>query len=490
MIAIYVRQSLDKKDSVSIEVQVELCKKQFTGDNYKIYSDKGFSGKNIDRPAFTELLDDVRNNKIKKVIVYRLDRISRSITDFANIMELFEEHKVDFISSTEKFDTSTPMGRAMLYIIMVFAQLERETIAERIRDNYYSRGKNGVFLGGPPPLGFENTKEIKNGKKICVLKPTDDIKVVIEMFNMYANTNMSLGMIAKEFKKKHKNKYGVWNNIKLSRILHNPVYVKANADVYDYYKQKKCILPNNIDEFTGQKACFLFGKRDRGANKYRDLNEHVLALAQHDGVIDPDVFLRCQYKLDQNKQIKNSGRGKHTWLTGLVKCGYCGYSMVVKVYNGVKYLYCSGRQNNMCDAEFETVYLVDVETYVNDEIIKTIKNLEDKGVEKIGESDDNKINELKIQLWKIEDQIAKLVDSIAQSNDILISYINDKIIELDEQKRSLEKEIQQYSSKKSVNAPTLSDWESGDYESKRDIAASLFSEVLIKNDDIELSRKY
>ena len=110
--AIYARQSVDKKDSISIESQIEFCKYELKGGNCKEYTDKGYSGKNTDRPKFQELVRDIKRGLIAKVIVYKLDRISRSILDFANMMELFQQYDVEFVSSTEKFDTSTPMGRA------------------------------------------------------------------------------------------------------------------------------------------------------------------------------------------------------------------------------------------------------------------------------------------------------------------------------------------------------------------------------------------
>ena len=132
--AIYARQSVDKKDSISIESQIEFCKYELKGGNCKEYTDKGYSGKNTDRPKFQELVRDIKRGLIAKVIVYKLDRISRSILDFANMMELFQQYNVEFVSCTEKFDTSTPMGRAMLNICIVFAQLERETIQKRVTD--------------------------------------------------------------------------------------------------------------------------------------------------------------------------------------------------------------------------------------------------------------------------------------------------------------------------------------------------------------------
>lgn len=132
--AIYGRQSIDKKDSISIESQFEFCRYELKGGEGKEYKDKGYSGKNIERPDFQRLLQDIRLGLIKRVIVYKLDRISRSIVDFAKLMELFKQYDVEFVSCTEKFDTSTPMGRAMLNICIVFAQLERESIQMRVQD--------------------------------------------------------------------------------------------------------------------------------------------------------------------------------------------------------------------------------------------------------------------------------------------------------------------------------------------------------------------
>ena len=169
--AIYARQSVDKKDSISIESQIEFCKYELKGGNCKEYTDKGYSGKNTDRPKFQELVRDIKRGLIAKVVVYKLDRISRSILDFANMMELFQQYNVEFVSSTEKFDTSTPMGRAMLNICIVFAQLERETIQKRVQDAWHSRCQRGFKMGGKATYGF-HTEPIKmdgiNTKKLVV----------------------------------------------------------------------------------------------------------------------------------------------------------------------------------------------------------------------------------------------------------------------------------------------------------------------------------
>ena len=198
MDALYARQSVDKKDSISIESQIEFCKYETRGGEFKVYTDKGYSGKNTDRPRFQELLQNIKNGEISRVIVYKLDRISRSILDFAEMMQMFEQYGVEFVSSTEKFDTSTPMGRAMLNICIVFAQLERETIQKRVADAYNARSKKGFYMGGKIPYGFTKEKTVIDGIKtsryVIVPKEAEQVKLI---FEMYAQPNVSLADIIK-----------------------------------------------------------------------------------------------------------------------------------------------------------------------------------------------------------------------------------------------------------------------------------------------------
>ena len=143
-IAIYSRKSKFTGKGESIGNQIELCKdyvRNMFGERYvelcEVFEDEGFSGGNLKRPAFQRMMADVRKRKFKAIVVYRLDRISRNISDFTGLIDELTKLDVSFVSIREQFDTSTPMGRAMMFIISVFSQLERETIAERIRDNMH-----------------------------------------------------------------------------------------------------------------------------------------------------------------------------------------------------------------------------------------------------------------------------------------------------------------------------------------------------------------
>ena len=153
MQAIYVRQSVDKKDSISIETQIEECKNKISiTEDYEIFKDKGFSGKSTDRPEFQRMMSEVKRGNVTKIVVYKYDRISRSLYDFINMQKEFERYNTALISVNENFDTSTTQGKAMVNILMTFAEMERETIQQRIKDNYYSRGEKGLYLGGYAPF--------------------------------------------------------------------------------------------------------------------------------------------------------------------------------------------------------------------------------------------------------------------------------------------------------------------------------------------------
>lgn len=489
MIAIYARQSIDKKDSVSIEGQIDLCECECDSD-YTVYQDKGYSGKNTDRPAFQKMMQAVEHDVISKIVVYRLDRISRSITDFGAVWETLREHGTEFVSVNEKFDTSTPVGRAMVYIIMVFAQLERETIAERIKDNYYQRAQRGAYLGGPAPYGFDIQRTAISGKNASMLVPNRDIETVKEIFRKYAYDGDSLGKIADWLTQTGISGIGrkTWDNVSISRILHNPSYVRADADVYFYYKQHGAILYNSVEEYTGIHALWLFGKRGKGAAKYTDLHEHLVTVAHHEGVIDARTFLICQHRMAENKQIKRAGSGKYSWLSGLIKCGYCGYSMKVITGRGRLYFVCSGKTNlHLCTAKHEHAQVPLVEAALTPQIQAQIDKMKRYPVEE--EPHSNEHNAEKIELAKTEEQISNLLDALSNANDVAMPYINERITLLDSRKKELLSAINTSHSTLSVELPEQP-FSNLDFAWKKRLCQSLIYRVLLTNESVDIDWKY
>lgn len=483
MIAIYARQSVDKKDSLSIDGQIELCRHECSGEP-KIYADRGYSGKNTDRPAFQNLLKAVQRGEVEKIIVYRLDRISRSITDFGAIWDTLKKHETEFVSVNEKFDTSTPVGRAMVYIIMVFAQLERETIAERIKDNYYQRARRGAYAGGPAPFGFSIRRTKIGGKAASTLEPNEHIEIVKQIFEKYAYTGASLGKIAAWLTDQHIQgiRRRTWDNVALSRILHNPVYVRADADVYYYYRSKGVIIANDIDEFTGEKSLFLWGKREVSSAKYSDLQNQYIALSGHDGIINSQTFLTCQHKLDGNRQIKNSGKGKYTWLSGLVKCSNCGYSLRVISTQGYLYFYCSGKSNyHVCDVR-HTEAVHDVEQEAAAQIQAELDRL---AAAPAPEPSTNDHNQEKIKVAQIDQQISRLMDRLEEANDITMRYINERMESLDA-KRSELLEVINSAPPKPPLAILDAPFASLDFDAKKEVAQTLVSRVEVGPESVKV----
>lgn len=499
LIAIYARQSVDKKDSISIESQIEFCKREIFDEEYKVYQDKGFSGKNIERPQFQQMMSDIKSGLITKVIVYKLDRISRNLLDFASIVEIFKKYNVDFISCNEKFDTSTPMGNAMLSITMVFAQLERETIQKRIKDNYYARGAKGFFMGGRPPYGFNKIETRIDGKKTSTfVENPEQLPFLLKMYELYANTDMSLGKISDYLNNNNvpSPEGGLWDSGKISRILRNPAYVRADADVYSYYKNKGCKISNDISDFIGVNGCYLYGKRKSNERKYTNVENHVLSLALHEGVVDSQTWLLCQYKLDNNKQIKNSGKGKYSWLSGSIKCGYCGYAVsVVTGRAGQKYFNCRGKTNyKSCKGHSKVLYVEEIESIVEKYILNRAKELKNTTLD-VQNTNDIEINKIKLQILEIDNQIENLITQMAQANNITMKYINERITQLDKAKNTLIEEMKKLTINNSNAQPVeevlnyIDKWNELSIEEKKKICGFFINKVSVTDDSIDIDWK-
>ena len=377
--AIYARQSVDKKDSISIESQIDFCKYELKGGNSREYIDKGFSGKNTDRPKFQELIRDIENGLVKRVVVYKLDRISRSIIDFAGMMELFGQYNVEFVSSTEKFDTSTPMGRAMLNICIVFAQLERETIQKRVTDSYYSRCQKGFHMSGAAPYGYKLEPYVMDGinTKRLVVEPKAAEQVKL-MFEMYADPQTSFGDIARYF---------VDNEIDvddrklyrsaLSALLKNPAYAQADFELYEFFKGQGANVVNDAADFTGVNGCYLFQGQGVTESKKASLKDQILVVAPHEGLVSSELWLQCRRKILSNTSFPSGRKVKNTWLSGKIKCGRCLTALMFSQPPGkTPYFRCRKRADNRSCEGCGTLHVEKVEESVYNEMVKKLREFQ------------------------------------------------------------------------------------------------------------------
>ncbi len=187
--AIYTRKSTEEgleQEFNTLDAQREACEAYILSQRHEgwraldaRYDDGGFTGGNIDRPALKQLLEDVRNRKVGVVVVYKVDRLTRSLSDFAKIVETFDAHGVSFVSVTQQFNTTSSMGRLTLHVLLSFAQFEREVTGERIRDKIAASRKKGMWMGGPVPLGYD----LRDHK--LVINPVE-AETVRTIFKLYA----------------------------------------------------------------------------------------------------------------------------------------------------------------------------------------------------------------------------------------------------------------------------------------------------------------
>ena len=180
--AIYTRKSTDdglEQEFNSLHAQREACEaciKSQRGMGWTAlavaYDDGGLSGGTLDRPALQQLLADIQAHKVDTVVVYKVDRLTRSLADFAKIVEVFDAHEVSFVSVTQQFNTTTSMGRLTLNMLLSFAQFEREVTGERIRDKIAASKRKGMWMGGPIPLGYDSRdkKLVVNGSEAEVVR--------------------------------------------------------------------------------------------------------------------------------------------------------------------------------------------------------------------------------------------------------------------------------------------------------------------------------
>jgi site-specific DNA recombinase len=227
--AVYTRKSSEEgleMEFNSLDAQRESCEAYVASQRAEgwilvpdRYDDGGFSGGTLERPALKRLRADIEAGKVDVVVVYKIDRLSRSLMDFSRLVEVFDQHKVTFVSVTQSFNTTTSMGRLTLNVLLSFAQFEREVIGERIRDKFAASRKRGMWMGGWAPLGYE-----VRDRKLVVNEA--DAKLVRSIFQRFVKTGSATTLARELTAENVRNKYNkLIDKGILYKMLNNPVYI-------------------------------------------------------------------------------------------------------------------------------------------------------------------------------------------------------------------------------------------------------------------------
>jgi site-specific DNA recombinase len=345
--AVYTRKSTEEglqQQFNSLDAQREACEGHINAKNHENwqlvperYDDGGFTGGNTERPALRRLLADIETGKVDCVVVYKVDRLSRSLIDFAGMMMLFDRHHVSFVSVTQHFDTSNSMGRFTLNMLMLFAQFEREMISERTRDKIAATRRKGKYTGGMPLLGYDvvDTKLVVKG---------GEAERVRQIFDLY---------------------------LELGSLLPTVQEIARRGWTTKSWTTKKQIARGGLPITKTRLHHMLTNVTYIGKIAYKDEVHH----GEHVGIVDEEVFERVQAKLRENGQGGcGDKRNKHgALLRGLLRCASCGCGMT-HVYTKRKsklyrYYVCNNAQQNgraACPAP--SVPASEIEAFVVEEI--------------------------------------------------------------------------------------------------------------------------
>ena len=498
-IVLYARKSVERENSISCETQLEYCRSVIKPDerDEKVltFVDNGFSGGNVNRDGFQKMMKLVRQGKVRKVIVYKLDRISRSLSDFVNILQEFKEHKVEFVSSQESFDTSSPYGEMIVKLLMVFAEFERTSIINRVTQAYAHRSEMGFYMGGRQPYGFGLVPTVIHNVKTKKLNPIPaEVEQVRYIFEVYAQESVSLRRLLDILVTEGKQPLNgsSWTTAKLSTLLKNPIYVKADSDVYDYYDRHGVQMVTDVSLFTGEYGAQLYGhtKHDPSSSDWSDMK---LVLLTHPGIVDSDIWLRCQRKLEKNRQIGNSVSNPTSWLAGKVVCEKCGHTMTTikgkinKSGEMRRYFNCTGRSHKKtCTGPKVTIYAEDLENMVYECISEKLADLKEMN-RNTKKGDTAEVNELKLKIKAIEKSEKQLLDTMLAGgfNDDLLALANQKATQLKRDRLALYERIEDLKSRgdeADVVVNLAKSWRTADYKRKKAVAMIMIHKIVISED--------
>ena len=515
-IAIYSRKSKYTGKGESTQNQIEACKRKiaFTFDNVDlekdviVFEDEGFTGYNTKRPAYQKMIQMIKNKEIKAIVFYKLDRISRNVSDFSNLVRELDNYDVAFVSTTENMESVTPSGRAMMFMVSVFAQLERDTIAERIRDNMHELAKTGRWLGGTSPTGYKS-KAIEtvsiDGKKRKLFKLDEILEeknlvttLFYKMLELKSQTKMETFTLQNDIKTKTGKNFSRWG---IKNILTNPVYATADQETLEYFKNLDIEIYADEKEFDGEHGMMVYNKTEQRGNMVvkRDVDEWIVAVGKHKGLIPGKVWVEVQNILNRNSDMKyRKPSTSNAILSGILRCYHCGSFMRAKLKNKTIDEMGRKRFDYMCElkdksrkqnCQCKNISGLEADDLVLAEIKKAMLPTSDfyQALKKISADDfdrdyrDNQeLKTLKSLISKNENSIALLLDRIKFVDVSLLDDLSKEIKELKEANVELEKQIKALTN---TNYDEVRDKETAD------VLLSLIDTYLTSFDDLDLNTK-
>ena len=348
-------------------------------------------------------------------------------------------------------------------------------------------------MGGRVPYGFRLIPTTIDGVKTSMYEiNTEEAEQVRLIYELYSKPECSYGDIIRYFQSHGILKNGKpWGRTRLADVLRNPIYVRSDLSVYEFYQNQGAIMANDPADFIGTNGCYYYKGKDSTGRKQMNLEGNHLVLAPHEGIIPADLWLKCRAKCLEAQQIKPYQKAKNTWLAGKIKCGVCGYALVDKHYSTTRsrYLLCSNKMNAKACEGPGTIYTDEFEQIIYDEMRKKLAQFR-----KLRQCKGNRINPeltaLSIQLTQAESEIAALMERLSAADDTMFRYISGRIKELDGKKQELMKRISERKLHKEADYTEINNhltmWDELSFDDKRQTVDQLIRVIYATSDSIKI----
>lgn len=333
--------------------------------------------------------------------------------------------------------------------LLNFAEFERETIRGRVKDAYDTKAQEtGFFQGGCIYFGYDHSRQTVNGKVGSVLVPGETSKTIKAMFQVYTDPDTSLRDVCNYVRENNLPVTVLQNGEHIQRrfdapnvaaVLKNPLYVRANKDVYEYLFRHNYRIIDDIDDFDGIHGLFW--------HNYRSKTDRYVKLGYHEGLVDADTWLAVQEKFASHTIPKKRGTVTRSFLSGITRCPHCEHAVKVdftynpKSGNSWRYFGCTGINSmvDCCDQRHIRIKVNDVEDFVYEEMKKHIAEFVIKG--NTPESRSEEAEKLRSDILRIDTEVAKLMDKLADADSVLFEYIQERIKKLHADKTELEQKL-------------------------------------------------
>ena len=470
-VAIYTRKSVitNKGDSIGVQLKQSadyaMSQLKLPEDyEFEQYSDKGLSGYYADRPDFQRMLHDIDSGKIRAVACYKLDRISRKTSDLMRLLEYLEKNDVVLLVCSNNINTQISTSKIIIQVLAIIAEFERDILTERIQDNLMELSKDGRWMGGQTPTGFDKqrvaTGSGKNKSAVSFLVPIPEQREQVQLiFKKFLETRSYNRTKVYMNENGYVTKNGLPYRMRaISDILHNPVYCTADPTSYQFFFDNGANVAGNIEDFDGKHALSGYNKTDHVKDEHEDstffnpkftqlsfrkpINDWIISVGKHEPFISSEDWIAAQQLMkDIEEQHNRPHRATNALLSGLMICPKCGKVLNVVSESGrwtrgrprFKYV-CPGHRKKECD------YLAVDGVKLDDQVVRQLAALVDEQKETYfkliearireltrSDASEREYQETKKDIEKIKADIAAQIRNLREADDVLRKFIQGDI---------------------------------------------------------------